>query len=434
MEIAGFETELACNASSFPGKSRVFKQSDRLFVVSWLLNRCRPLFSPVKIIHMKRFLILLTFCIGLGPLFAQDLPSTLNGYQFSIKKMAGATPVENQNKSGTCWVYSANSFFESELIRMGKPPVNLSEMYIVHAGYLERADNYVRRQGAAAFGQGAETHDVLKIIRKYGLMPYSAYSGFPAGQDKPVHGEMEAVLKAIVDAVIKTPDGKLSGQWRDAFAGALDGYMGTPPAKFTVNGKEYTPQSYFQSTGINLDDYVALTSYTHHPFYKPFVLEVSDNWSNGQFYNVPIDEFEQIADNAVENGYSVVWASDVSEKTFSAKEGLAVWPEKAWADMSADERNEIFKAPHKEKVVSQEERQQGFDELTTTDDHGMHITGYVTDQAGTKYFIVKNSWGVVNPEMNGYLYVSEPYFRAKTMSMLVHKDAIPVAIRKKLGI
>lgn len=383
---------------------------------------------------MKKLLTLLVLCIGLGTLSAQDLPTSLNDYHFTLKKMAGATPVENQNRSSTCWVYSANSFFESELIRMGKTPVNLSEMYTVRAGYLERAENYVRRQGAAAFGQGAETHDVLNITRKYGLMPYSAYSGFPAGQDKPVHGELEAVLKAIVDAVVKMPDGKLSNQWKKAYAGALDGYMGAPPAKFMVDGKEYTPQSFSQNLGINLDNYVPLTSYNHQPFYKPFVLEVSDNWSNGIFYNLPIDELVQTADNALENGYTIVWATDVSEKTFSAKEGLAVWPQIAWDDMSADEKAAWFKAPVKEKWVTQEERQVGFEQLTTTDDHGMHITGYVTDQGGTKYYIVKNSWGVVKPEMAGYLYVSQPYFRSKTMSILVHKDAIPAAIRKKLGL
>lgn len=384
---------------------------------------------------MKQLVTAALFLFVFSAASAQDLPAELNGYKFTIAKKLGVTPVENQNKSGTCWVYSANSFFESELLRMGKPPVDLSEMYTVHAGYLERAENYVRRQGAAAFGQGAETHDVLNIIREYGMMPQSVYSGFPDGQDKPVHGEMEAVLKAVVDAVIKVPDGKLSQQWQKAYAGALDGYMGTPPAAFMVNGKQYTPQTYFQSLGINLDNYVALSSYTHHPFYKPFILEVSDNWSNGQFYNVPIDELLQIAGNAVDKGYSVVWASDVSEKTFSAKEGMAVWPETAWEDMSQDEKSSVFKAPVKEKWVSQEERQRGFDELTTTDDHGMHITGTATDQNGTRYFIVKNSWGTsVNKDMGGYLYVSQPYFRCKTMSILVHKDAIPTQVRQKLGI
>lgn len=385
---------------------------------------------------MKQLLSALgILCCCTGLLSAQDLPMELNGYHFTPQKKLGVTPVSNQNKSGTCWVYSTNSFLESELLRMGKPPVDLSEMFVVRAGYLERADNYIRRQGAAAFGQGAENHDVMNIVRKYGIVPQSVYSGFPAGQDKPVHGEMEAVLKAILDALNKVPDGKLSKQWMAAYKGALDGYMGTPSATFQWEGKSYTPQSYFQSLGINPDNYVALTSYTHHPYYKPFVLEVSDNWSNGEFYNVPLDEFSQIAENAVLSGYSVLWASDVSEKTFSAKEGLALMPEKSWDDMTQGARDSIWKAPVKEKLVTPEERQQAFDELTTTDDHGMHITGLVKDQNGTKYFTVKNSWGTtIKKEMGGYLYVSQPYFRSKTMSMMVHKDAIPTAIRQKLGL
>lgn len=383
---------------------------------------------------MKRILLFAACLWAAIALPAQELPATLNGYQFTAVKNLGASPVQNQFKSGTCWVYSANSFFESELARMGKGQYDLSEMFIVRAGYLERAENYVRRQGAAAFGQGAETHDVLNIIRKYGLMPQSAYTGFPAGQDKPVHGEMEAVLKAILDAVLKMPDGKLSQNWMKAYTGALDAYLGAPPAKFTVNGKEYTPQTYAQSLGLDFNDYVALTSYTHHPYYQSFVLEVSDNWSNGQFYNVPLDEFTQIADNAADKGYTVVWATDVSEKTFSAKEGLAVWPEKAWDDMSQEEKESVFKNPGAEKWVTPEERQRGFDELTTTDDHGMHITGFVKDQNGAKYYIVKNSWGTVKKEMGGYLYVSQSYFRAKTMSILVHKDALPTALKQKLRV
>lgn len=368
------------------------------------------------------------------PLAAQDLPTELNGYRFTPQKKLAVTPVENQNKSGTCWVYSTNSFLESELLRMGKPPVGLSEMFVVRAGYLERAENYVRRQGAAAFGQGAENHDVMNIVKKYGIVPQAMYNGMPLGQDKPVHGEMEAVLKAMLDAMIKMPDGKLSKQWMAAYKGALDGYMGTPSATFQWEGKSYTPQSYFQSLGINPDNYVALTSYTHHPFYKPFVLEVSDNWSNGEFYNVPIEELGQIAENAVLLGYSVLWASDVSEKTFSAKEGLALWPS-GWDDMTQSAKDSIWKAPVKEKWLTQEERQQGFDELSTTDDHGMHITGLVKDQNGTKYYTVKNSWGTtVKKEMGGYLYVSQPYFQAKTMSIMVHKDAIPKAIRQKMGL
>jgi bleomycin hydrolase len=276
----------------------------------------------------------------------------------------------------------------------------------------------------------------MNIVKEYGIVPQSVYSGFlpESGYDKPVHGEMEAVLKAMLDAVNKNPDGKLSKLWMKAYAGALDGYLGAPPASFTYEGKTYTPQSYFQSLGINPDNYVALTSYTHHPFYKPFVLEVSDNWSNGEFYNLPIDELMQVAETAVDKGYTLAWASDVSEKTFSAKEGLAVMPAKAWEDMAQSERDSVWKVPVKEKWVSQDDRQAAFNELTTTDDHGMHITGMVKDQTGAKYFIVKNSWGTVKKEMGGYLYVSQSYFRFKTMSIMVHKDAIPAPIRQKMGI
>ncbi|HOY04183.1 MAG TPA: C1 family peptidase [Saprospiraceae bacterium] len=383
---------------------------------------------------MKKLFFVVFTLLFIPALFSQELPTELNGYKFSVVKKIGTTDVKNQYKSGTCWVYSTNSFFESELLRMGKGQYDLSEMFVVRAGYLDRAENYVRRQGATAFGQGAETHDVLNLVRKYGIVPQSAYTGFPAGQDKPVHGEMEAVLKSILEAVNKNPDGKLSPLWKKAYAGALDGYMGTPPETFTMAGKQYTAQTYFQSLGINLDDYVVLTSFSHHPFYKPFVLEVSDNWSNGNFYNLPLDEFCQVAENAVTKGYSVAWASDVSEKTFSAKEGLALMPAKGWEDLSAGERDSLWKMPAKEKLVTQEERQAAFDEMSTTDDHGMHIVGMVADQNGTKYYTVKNSWGTtVKKDMGGFLYVSQPYFRYKTMSIMVHKDAIPVAIRQKLG-
>lgn len=384
---------------------------------------------------MKKFALSTLFSLGLVcVVFSQELPTEINGYHFTPVKTLQATPVQNQFKSSTCWVYSTNSFLESELIRLGKKPVDLSEIFIVRAAYIKKAENYIRRQGAAAFGQGAENHDVMNLVREFGIVPYAVYSGMPAGQDKPVHGEMEAVLKGILEAVHKMPDGKLSKQWKAAFIGALDGYMGAPPATFQWEGKTYTPQSYFQSLGIRPDDYIALTSFSHHPFYQPFVLEVSDNWSNGMFYNITLDELVQAAEHAVANGYSIAWATDVSEKTFSAKEGLALMPEKAWDDMSQGARDSLWKAPGKEKWVTQEERQQAFDELGTTDDHGMHITGLVTDQMGSKYFTVKNSWGTVKKEMAGYLYVSQPYFRHKTMAIMVHKEALPRGLRQKLGL
>ncbi len=388
---------------------------------------------------MQKFILLpCLLALALAGKSQDSAPLELNGYKFSVVRTTEATPVQNQYKSGTCWVYSTNSFLESELKRKGMGTFDLSEMFVVRAGYLERGENYVRRQGMTAGGQGAENHDVWNEVRKYGIVPQSVWSGFPEGQDKPSHNELEAVQKAVLDAVVKfgNDGGKISTQWRKAFQGLVDPYFGgTPPEKFTLGGKEYTPQTYFQSLNLNPDDYVALTSYNHHPFWKPFVLEVSDNWSNGQFYNVPIDDFVKISENAVEKGYTVLWASDVSEKTFSAKEGMAVMPEKTWADMSKGEQDSVFLAPVKEKIVTQDDRQMAFDNLTTTDDHGMHITGLVKDQNGTKYYTVKNSWGTdVNKKTGGYLYVSQPYFRFKTMSMMVHKDALPQAIRQKLGL
>lgn len=386
---------------------------------------------------MKNLFFSAVLLLATSRLAAQEPTNQLGNYRFSDLKMVGVTPVQNQYKSGTCWVYSTNSFLESELMRMGKGKHDLSEMFVVRAGYLERAENYLRRQGAAAFGQGAENHDVWNIVKKYGIVPQAAYAGFPAGQDKPNHAEMEAVLKAMLDALNKLPGGgKLSKEWRAAYASVVDAYMGgtPPPQNFAVAGKNYTPQTYFQSLGLNPDDYIAFTSYSHHPFYQPFVLEVSDNWSNGEFVNVPIDDLIKIAENAVEKGYSVLWASDVSEKGFAAKSGLALMPEKDFADMSAGEKDSVFINPVKEKWVSQEDRQVAFDELSTTDDHGMHITGMVKDQNGTKYFLVKNSWGTdVNKATGGYIYVSQPYFRYKTMSLMVHKDAVPQMTRQKIG-
>jgi len=383
---------------------------------------------------MYKYFYFFIFQCFLISIEGQELPTKINDYQFTTKKLIGSTSVKNQNKSGTCWIYSTHSFLESELIRMGKPPVDLSEMFIARAGYLDRADLYMRRQGNTAFGQGAENGDVMNLIKKYGLTPQSVYSGMPIGQDKPVHFEMEAVLKGILDNMLKLPDGKLSPNWRNVFKGALDGYFGIPPENFVYEGKTYTPNSFVNSLGINPDDYIAITSFNHHPFYKPFILEVADNWAQNLFYNVPLDELKTITDHALENGYSVIWATDVSEKTFSREFGLAINTPIPWEDIEVKYRDSIWKKPQEEKLVTQEERQYSFDQLLTTDDHGIHIIGNAVDQNGTSYYIVKNSWGTSNKITNGYIYASDAYFRHKTISILVHKNAIPKAIRSKLGL
>lgn len=356
------------------------------------------------------------------------------GYTFTISKMIGATPVKNQFKSGTCWVFSTNSFIESEIMRLGHGQINLSEMYVVRNMYLQKAEHYLRYQGNTSFGDGGEPHDVINAIREYGIIPFEVYSGMPAGQVKPVQGEITDVLKSMLDAMLKLHDGSLNKNWKAAFTGALDGYFGTPPATFTFQGKTYTPQSFAKSLEIDPDDYVEITSFSHHPFYAPFILEVPDNWANGQAYNVPLQDLLRIADNAVNENYSVAWASDVSEKGFSFKNGLAIVPEKNYEDMTQAEKDSMFTKPLPEKEINQANRQEAFDNLSTTDDHGMQIVGMANDQLGYRYYVVKNSWGTDKNDLDGYLYCSVPYFIYKTTAIMVNKHALPKDLVDKLGI
>ncbi|MFM2268512.1 MAG: hypothetical protein RL757_1953 [Bacteroidota bacterium] len=386
-----------------------------------------------KLIVATLFLLPPSMSALFGQIAAEQKPMTnKKGSQFVFTSVASneATDVKNQGKSGTCWCYSTNSFLESELLRMGKGKQDLSEMFTVRRAYTAKAERFVRRMGKAQFAEGGEFHDVLYVLKNYGIMPQSAYAG---KQKTFAHAEMDAILKNFIETIIKIPNGdRLTDDWKKAYEGILDAYSGAIPEKFEVNGKSMTPKEYAVSIGLNADDYVEITSYTHHPFYEPFVLEIPDNWADAAAYNVTVDELVEVADNAVKKGYTIGWASDVSEKYFSHKNGIAVVPSKDWVDLSEEEQKAIFDKPTTERVISQENRQLAFDDLSTQDDHGMHITGLVKDQTGAEFFTVKNSWGAERNDCGGYLYVSKNYFRYKTISILVHKKAIPEKIAAKI--
>lgn len=366
-------------------------------------------------------------------------------YYFTVVKDIESLDVQSQGRTGTCWSFSSLSFLESEIIRNGKKPVSLSEMFIARNAYLEKAINYVRMHGNFNFSAGGAFHDIPHIIKKYGIVPEEIYNGLNYGEDKHNHAEMDAILKAAVDQVVKNPQRKLTTSWQKAIEGILDAYLGKIPEEFEFKGKKYTPKSYAESLGLNMDDYIAIGSFTHHPFYETFVLEVPDNWGFGSIYNVPIDEMEQIMNDAVLNGYSIAWGSDVSEKGFSFSNGLAIVPEdeatiqvkgkdnKHFSDAGAEKVSNAFDEPVEEKKITQEMRQEGFDNYQTQDDHGMHITGIVKDQKGNKYYIVKNSWGKENYN-DGYFYASTAYVKYKTIDFMVHKDALSKDLKNKLNI
>ena len=369
------------------------------------------------------------------------------GYVFTPVKELKITPVQNQNRAGTCWSYSALAFIESELIRMGKGEHNLSEMFVVSHSYKDKADKFVRLHGFLNFAQGGSFYDVLYVIKNYGIIPESAMPGLEYGEDMHVHGEMESGASAYVNAIIKNKNGKLSTAWKKGFDGIIDAYLGELPEKFNYNGKEYNPKSYAKELGINTDDYVSLTSYTHHPFYTSFPIEIEDNWRWSESYNLPLDELMQVFDNAINTGYTIAWGSDVSEKGFT-RNGIGVMPDiklmetsgsdqDKWVGLSRAEKDaeiqKLIEKPCQEVTVTQETRQAAYDNYQTTDDHGMQIYGIAKDQTGKEFYMVKNSWGTDN-KYKGTWYVSKTFAAYKTINIVVHKDALPKAIKTKLGL
>ena len=389
---------------------------------------------------MRTFILSCALALSSLSTFAQ-------GYQFTDVVKVPATPVKNQASTGTCWCFATTSFMESELLRMGKGTYDLSEMFIVRQKYMNQLqDNYLRR-GDGNIGQGSLSHTFMNAYRQVGIVPEEVYTGINYDSERHNHSEMVRYLHALADVAVKTK--ARSPEYYKLVDNLFDTYLGKLPEKFTYKGKEYTPKTFAESLGLDMDDYIELTSFTHHPYYVKFDVEVPDNWEHSLMYNLPLDEMMETVDYALKNGYTVCWDGDVSEKGFSFTNGVAINPEvKKVEDLSNTDRarfeklgekerlEEVFKfeRPYPEINVTPEVRQAGFESFVTTDDHLMHLTGITKDQDGTKYYITKNSWGTDRNKFGGYLNMSESFVRAKTIYVMVHKDAIPKAIKAKLGI
>jgi len=354
-------------------------------------------------------------------------------YHFNTLINLEHTAVCNQASSGTCWSYSTNSFLESEMMRMGKEPIRLAEIYSARCVYMDKAVAYVRMHGSISWGDGGECHDVINMYAKYGAVPQEVYTGLQYGTSKNKFAEMQALLEGILKAVVANPNGKLTPSWQKAYNDVLDSYLGAMPEKFKWDNKTYTPKSFAEErVGIHPEDYVELSSFTSDPYYKKMVLMVPDNWAFARVYNVQMPDLTDIIDNALSKGFTVAWAADVSEKYFSWKNGVAYVPEKDYEDMSDTEKKYMFDGPKDERVITPEKRQTAFDDYETTDDHGMHIVGQAEDQNGKKYYIVKNSWGE-NNDYKGYIYVTKAYVQYKTTAILLHKNGIPNRLREKMN-
>ncbi|CAM1349960.1 C1 family peptidase [Tenacibaculum crassostreae] len=348
-------------------------------------------------------------------------------YEFTTVKDIEDTEVKSQGRTGTCWSFSTTSFLESEIIRLTGRNIDLSEMFTVRNTYSEKANNYLYRQGKAQFSEGGLAHDVINSVAKYGLVPEQVFTGLDVGQDRHNHAEMIAVLKAMLDAYIKNPAGELSPKWKQSVESVLNVYLGENIQEFTFEGKKYTPKTFAEYVKITPSNYITISSFEHAKKYDKFILNIPDNFSNGMFYNVSLDELVSVTEEAIKNGYTVELDCDVSEKTFSSKNGVAVIP------ASSTENDKSLTEIVKEKNITPSLRQAEFENFNTTDDHLMHIVGLVKDQKGNTYFKVKNSWGT-NQGNDGYVYMSVPYFRLKTISVLLHKDAVSSSLKEKLTV
>ncbi len=389
-----------------------------------------------------------TTITAVTPDTAKAEADTTEGWHFTTVDSVAITPVKDQHRSGTCWAFSTLGFLESEVLRMRGTEVDFAEMYVVSKTMMDRATYCVRMYNEPHFAAGGSAYDVIYCMKHYGLVPQSVMPGIRYGSTPadtlPVHTELDKVAAGYLNAL--TGLKKLTPVWREGLQAIYDTYLGRCPKEFLYEGQMYTPQSYVESLGLDADDYVSLTSYTHHPFYQTFALEVPDNWRMDQMYNLPIDELMRVIDHAIANGYTMAWGADVSETGFTRK-GIGVMPDDdkgadltgsdmaKWLGMTADKKKEeLTKKPLPEKEITQEMRQQAYDNWETTDDHGMQIFGTAKDQNGKRYYMVKNSWGTVRSDYKGIWYISEAFMKYKTNDILVHKNAIPDDIRKKLGI
>ncbi len=383
------------------------------------------------------FLLIAFFSFAIAmPLLAQEENDENEKWEFDTIALVKNTSVKSQDRTGTCWDFSTTSFIESELLRKGKGRHDISEMFFVRYSYPVKAQKYLFFHGKHQFAQGGQAHDVMDVVRDFGMIPEEIFNGMNINEDAHNHKEMDAVLKAMMKAVVEHQRGvNITPRWNQALEGILDAYLGEVPEKFEYNRQEFTPKSFAQEMGINADDYIELTSFSYYPFYEECILEIPDNWSLAKYYNLPIDDFMAVIYHALENDYSLVWDGDVSDTYFTHKNGVAYVPKEKWNRYMDESEGKFVGRYHEEvDVVSQADRDQTIYNQSTTDDHLMHLVGVSQDQHGTKYFITKNSWGTKGNDLGGYLHMSDKYVRLRTIAVLVHKDALPKNIAKKLGI